>query len=41
LRGAGDESGLGRQICWEIAAHFGGRFLKVNSAPKNPTSASP
>lgn len=27
---AGDETGLGRQICWEAAQAFGGRFLKVN-----------
>ncbi len=34
IRGAGDESGLGRQICWEAASQFGGRFLKVNFASK-------
>jgi phage FluMu gp28-like protein len=31
-RAAGDESGLGRQICWEAAARFGSRFKKVNFA---------
>jgi len=31
LRGAGDASGLGRQICWEAANHFGeNKFLPVN-----------
>jgi phage FluMu gp28-like protein len=34
LQAAGDESGLGRQICWEAAARFGSRFLKVNFASK-------
>jgi phage FluMu gp28-like protein len=34
LHGAGDESGLGRQICWEAASRFGSRFLKVNFASK-------
>ena len=34
LQAAGDESGLGRQICWEAAAKFGSRFLKVNFASK-------
>jgi len=34
LRGAGDESGLGRQICWETASNYGSRFLKVNFASK-------
>ena len=34
LQAAGDESGLGRQICWEAAQHFGSRFLKVNFASK-------
>src|SRR5207247_10562576 len=34
IRGAGDESGLGRQICWEAASQFGSRFLKVNFAGK-------
>ena len=31
-KGAGDETGLGRQICWEAASRFGSRFLKVNFA---------
>ncbi|HEV2394087.1 MAG TPA: hypothetical protein VG146_17175 [Verrucomicrobiae bacterium] len=34
LRAAGDESGLGRQICWEAASQFSSRFLKVNLASK-------
>ncbi len=34
LQAAGDESGLGRQICWEAAKHYSGRFLKVNFASK-------
>jgi phage FluMu gp28-like protein len=34
LQGAGDESGLGRQICWEAASRFGSRFLKVNFSSK-------
>lgn len=34
LQGAGDESGLGRQICWEAANQFGTRFLQVNFASK-------
>jgi phage FluMu gp28-like protein len=31
-RGAGDETGLGRQICWEAARNFPGRFTAVNFA---------
>ena len=34
LRAAGDESGLGRQLCWEAASQFPGRFIKVNFASK-------
>ena len=34
LQGAGDESGLGRQICWEAANQFYSRFSKVNFASK-------
>ena len=34
VQAAGDESGLGRQICWEAAKQFGSRFLKVNFASK-------
>jgi phage FluMu gp28-like protein len=34
VQGAGDESGLGRQICWEAAKEFSSRFLKVNFAAK-------
>jgi phage FluMu gp28-like protein len=30
IRAAGDESGLGRQICWEAAAKFPWAFQKVN-----------
>jgi phage FluMu gp28-like protein len=30
VQGAGDETGLGRQICWETAMEFPGQFLKVN-----------
>lgn len=30
LEAAGDETGLGRQICWEAATQFPGRFQKVN-----------
>jgi phage FluMu gp28-like protein len=35
LKAAADESGLGRQICWETAAKYGSnRFLKVNFTAK-------
>ncbi len=34
LRAAGDESGLGKQICWEAASHHGGVFSKVNFSGK-------
>jgi phage FluMu gp28-like protein len=34
IRAAGDESGLGRQICWEAAAKFPWAFYKVNFATK-------
>ncbi|HEV2207912.1 MAG TPA: terminase family protein [Verrucomicrobiae bacterium] len=30
LQAAGDESGLGRQICWNAARHLPGRFTPVN-----------
>jgi phage FluMu gp28-like protein len=30
IRAAGDESGLGRQICWEAAAKYSWAFKKVN-----------
>lgn len=30
LQAAGDETGLGRQICWTAAQHFPGRFTPVN-----------
>jgi phage FluMu gp28-like protein len=32
LRAAGDETGLGRQICWELAKAFPGQFTGVNFA---------
>ncbi len=32
VQSAGDESGLGRQICWEAAKHRSDRFLSVNFA---------
>jgi len=41
VQAAGDESGLGRQICWEARQHYGGSFLPVNfsSSPRpNKTS---
>ncbi len=34
IMGAGDETGLGRQICWELAKEFGGLFLPVNFGTK-------
>jgi hypothetical protein len=34
IQAAGDELGLGRQICWEAASQFSNRFLKVNFAAK-------
>ena len=34
IHAAGDETGLGRQICWEANKHFGGRFRSVNFASK-------
>ena len=34
VQAAGDESGLGRQICWEAASHCSSRFLPVNFASK-------
>ncbi|WCJ58960.1 hypothetical protein NXS98_14750 [Fontisphaera persica] len=36
LRAAGDETGLGRQICWEGARRYPGRFLPVNFAREKP-----
>ncbi len=30
VRAAGDQSGLGRQICWELAKHFPAKFTCVN-----------
>jgi phage FluMu gp28-like protein len=32
LQSAGDETGLGRQICWETARQFPGQFTAVNFA---------
>jgi len=32
LQAAGDETGLGRQICWESAKQFPGIFTSVNFA---------
>jgi phage FluMu gp28-like protein len=34
LQAAGDESGLGRQICWEAAKHYSYKFTKVNFSAK-------
>jgi len=34
MQGAGDESGLGRQICWEVAKKHAGRFISVNFGSK-------
>jgi phage FluMu gp28-like protein len=34
VKAAGDESGLGRQICWEAAQQFSYKFTKVNFAAK-------
>jgi len=35
IRGAGDASGLGRQICWEAANHFGeNKFFPINFSGK-------
>ena len=34
LQAAGDESGLGRQICWEAAKQFSHKFTKVNFSAK-------
>ena len=34
VEAAGDESGLGRQICWEAAGKFSWAFSKVNFAAK-------
>jgi hypothetical protein len=31
---AGDESGLGRQICWDTAKRFPSRFTQVNFSSK-------
>jgi len=32
VEGCGDETGLGRQICWEAAQRFGGYFMSINFA---------
>src|SRR5439155_8466733 len=34
VQGAGDETGLGKQICWEAANQFGVMFSKVNFSAK-------
>jgi phage FluMu gp28-like protein len=34
VQAAGDESGLGRQLCWEAASRFPWSFLKVNFSSK-------
>jgi phage FluMu gp28-like protein len=34
LQAAGDESGLGRQICWEAAKQYSYKFTKVNFGAK-------
>jgi phage FluMu gp28-like protein len=35
IQGCGDESGLGRQICWEAANHFGqNKFTPINFATR-------
>jgi len=34
VKAAGDETGLGKQICWEAASPFGSRFIKVNFSGK-------
>jgi phage FluMu gp28-like protein len=34
VQAAGDESGLGRQICWEAADAYASRFTKVNFRSK-------
>jgi phage FluMu gp28-like protein len=34
IHGAGDETGLGRQICWEASKKFGARWKSVNFASK-------
>jgi phage FluMu gp28-like protein len=36
VQAAGDASGLGRQICWDAASHFGSRFIPVNFGSKKP-----
>jgi len=41
VKAAGDETGLGKQICWEAASQFGSRFIKVNFSGKNTISALP
>ncbi len=34
VQAAGDETGLGKQICWEASQHFSYAFTKVNFAAK-------
>jgi phage FluMu gp28-like protein len=34
VQAAGDASGLGRQVCWEAAEYFSGKFASVNFSSK-------
>ena len=34
VQAAGDETGLGKMICWEAAQHYSGRFVPVNFSSK-------
>ena len=34
MKACGDETGLGKQICWEAASQYGSRFASVNFASK-------
>ncbi|MBI5771908.1 MAG: hypothetical protein HZA93_29315 [Verrucomicrobia bacterium] len=36
VRGAGDKTGLGMKICWELEQHFQGRFEGHNFASEKP-----
>jgi phage FluMu gp28-like protein len=36
IQAAGDETGLGRQICWEAAKIHGSRFVSANFSSKKP-----
>lgn len=37
VAGAGDETGLGRKTCWELATDFPEQFLKINFATEKHT----